>query len=254
MEPKISSSQYQFTTNENHQDFSSGRVLYGATGSSNFPVRLISEIFQRAKYLVEQQGVKGPYTIYDPFCGAGYSLTVLGFLHGNYIKNILASDVNKEMLEVAKKNLSLLTKEGLEARKKELQELFTNFNKPSHKEALSSITRLTKLLPKKPINTQVFIHNALQGNIPSQSLLSVDLVITDLPYGKLNQWEGAGKTVNPTQQFLDNLKSLIKPSTLVVISCNKKQEILHKGYTNLKSFKIGIRKILFLRSIITNDN
>lgn len=94
MQPQKSGGQYQFTKNDNFEDYSSGRVLYGATGATNFPVRLISEMFQRAKYYLESEVQKGPYFIYGPFCGAGYSLTILGLLHGVDIGSIYGSDIS----------------------------------------------------------------------------------------------------------------------------------------------------------------
>src|SRR2546421_6852423 len=50
------------------------RVLYGGPGSSAFPVRLASEIFQRCRSRLAHQGAPPPYTLYDPCCGEGYLL------------------------------------------------------------------------------------------------------------------------------------------------------------------------------------
>jgi 16S rRNA C1402 N4-methylase RsmH len=47
---------------------------------------------------------------YDCFCGGGYSLTVLDYLIQRSISKIIASDIDEKMLEIAKKNLSLLFK------------------------------------------------------------------------------------------------------------------------------------------------
>ena len=40
-------------------------------------------------------------------------LTVLGFLNQDTIEKIIGSDINIQLLEIAKKNLSLLSKEKL---------------------------------------------------------------------------------------------------------------------------------------------
>ena len=245
MEPKKQGGPYQFTTNQNHQDFSSGRVLYGATGSSNFPVRLASEIFLRAVHILKSQGNQGPYIIYDPFCGAGYSVTVLGFLHSSEIKTIFASD--EDMLGVAKKNLSLLTRKGLADRVEELGGLEAMFHKTSHRYALESSERLEGLLPQSEISVQTFQHNVLTDLFTEFDLSQVDLVITDLPYGKLNQWEGLEFGQNPAQEFLSNLRKGLKPLALLALSANKEQEIEYHGFTKAKAFKLGVRKILFLQ-------
>jgi 23S rRNA (guanine2535-N1)-methyltransferase len=117
-------SKYQYTvTKENYEDYSSGRVIYGATGATNFPVRLSSEVFQQCAHYLKTQGKAGPYKIYDPFCGVAYSLTVVGFLHGAEIESIAVSDSDSRLLEFARKNLSLLTAQGLSKRIEELKKI-----------------------------------------------------------------------------------------------------------------------------------
>lgn len=249
MQPKKVGGQYHFTKNDNYEDYSSGRVLYGVTGSTNFPVRLASEIFQRAKYFLTEQGFNSPYTICDPFCGAAYSLTVLGLLHGKEIKSIYASDSDRNILEVANKNLSLLTFKGLDARTKELNALFDSYQKSSHKEALKSVTKLAKHILNYEIPVQSYLYNILEETKPPFDLSSVDLIMTDIPYGKLTRWQGTKGNINPTQQFLDNIHNYISTKALVVISMNKKQEANYLGYSKIKSFQIGTRKVLFLQTL-----
>ncbi len=124
MKSKQNSSRKKYKFNpvkENYEDYSSGRVLYGAPKATNFPVRLASEIFLCCSEHLKKNGSSGPYTIYDPFCGSAYSLTVMGFFHGLKIKDIFASDVNNTILEFAQKNLSLLSEIGLQKRINELE-------------------------------------------------------------------------------------------------------------------------------------
>ncbi len=248
MQPRKVGGPYQFTKNDNYEDYSSGRVLYSATGATNFPVRLISEIFQRSKYYLKELGYIGPFSIYDPFCGAGYSLTVLGLLHSSDIKSLYASDVDDSILNIANKNLSLLNKQGLNKRTQELQSLFDTYHKDSHKEALESADKLSKHIIGKGINAYTSIHNALKKSKFPFDLSVIDLIITDIPYGKLTEWQNADDDVNPTQQFLNNVKSFISKKALIVLSMNKKQKVTYIGYSKVKSFQIGARKVLFLCS------
>ena len=238
-------SKYKFATEkENYEDYSSGRVLYSAPGATGFPVRLISEIFQRASARLENQGIKAPYSIYDPFCGAGYSLTVIALLYGSAIKNIIASDIGKEALVIANKNLSLLRQQGFANRVKELEHLKKIYNKISHKEALESARRLEKIIPNTEI--KVFEFNILSGqNLPLPKA-SIDLVITDLPYGKLTQWEGKDAETNPTQSFLNNIRPILKPKAIIVISADKKQKLLYEGFQKVETLKLGKRQVIFL--------
>ena len=53
---------YFFCPAGNYEDFASGRVIYGAKGIPNFPVRLIAEIFGRA---LKASGKKDRLYVYD---------------------------------------------------------------------------------------------------------------------------------------------------------------------------------------------
>ena len=66
--------EYKYCKNNNYEDFSSGRVLYGAKGIPNFPVRLLHEIYGYSKSYLEK---KEDIVIYDPCCGAAYALNSL---------------------------------------------------------------------------------------------------------------------------------------------------------------------------------
>ena len=97
--------EYRFTADRDWSDFSNGRVLRGRPGQPAFPVRLANEIFQLSAEACEKIGHVKPFTIYDPCCGGGYSLTVIGLLNAASVANVLASDVNETALEIAEKNL-----------------------------------------------------------------------------------------------------------------------------------------------------
>ena len=68
--------EYLYCKDDNFQDFASGRVLYGGKGIPNFPIRLLLEIYGRA---LERSNKKEDLVIYDPCCGGGYSLRILGY-------------------------------------------------------------------------------------------------------------------------------------------------------------------------------
>lgn len=55
--------------NKNYEDYASGRVFYSQKGTTSFPVRLASEIYQLCKSILIDQGVNRPYVLYDPCCG-----------------------------------------------------------------------------------------------------------------------------------------------------------------------------------------
>jgi len=242
---------YQHATNkENYEDYSSGRVLYGATGATNFPVRLSSEIFQQCANYLKSRGKSGPYKIYDPFCGVAYSLTVIGLLHSTEIKSIIASDSDSRILEFAEKNLSLLSTNGLNKRIKELTKFVLEYNKTSHKYALASALRLqSKVELSNQITVKCFKFNSISNKDFPQSLSGIDMIITDLPYGKLTHWEGSITDKNFTQRFLDNIKSKLNTTSVIAIVSNKKQPILYQGYKIIKTFTIIKRRITILEPL-----
>jgi len=102
--------QYQYAKERlDYSDLSSGRVFYSLPGHPAFPVRLSSEIFQHCMAIRETAyKVSKPCVLYDPCCGAGYSLSVLGYLHGEKIQQLIGSDVDEKAVAVAKQNLGLL--------------------------------------------------------------------------------------------------------------------------------------------------
>ena len=228
----------------NYEDYSSGRVLYGTPGATNFPVSLAGEIFQKCKEYLAKNGNLGSYTIYDPFCGVAYSLTVLGFLRGKNIKEIFASDVNKTILEFAHKNLSLLTTKGINNRITELKKFIDDYKKDSHREALESAEKLKLKTKNLSIKTKEFQFNILSDDDLPKQVSKIDIVVADVPYGKLANWSGLKNGINPIQASLDKIKNGLGEVSIVAIVLNKKQEISYKGYTKIKSFKSGKRKVV----------
>src|SRR5512142_1863099 len=110
--------QYKYAKEQlDYSDFASGRVFYSLPGHPAFPVRLASEIFQRC--LASREAIykdSHPCTLYDPCCGTAYHLSVLAYLHGECIREVIASDIDEKAVALAKRNLGLLSMEGLEGR------------------------------------------------------------------------------------------------------------------------------------------
>lgn len=231
---------------ENYGDFASGRVMYNQEGAAAFPVRLASEIFLRSKDYLERKGVKEPFIIYDPCCGGAYLLTTLGFLHGKCFSKIIGSDVDEGVLGLARRNLALLSLDGIEKRIRELENDIRKYNKESHKEALKSALTLKGILEEKDYSFSVecFQADALADRLPG---IDVDLIMTDLPYGNLTTWSGAyDNDDNSLGLFLDNMLDLLKPTSILTIISEKSQKIEHKGYNRIKHFTTGKRRISFL--------
>ena len=233
--------EYKYGKNENYEDFASGRVIYSDQGITNFPVRLAIEIFGRClSYIEKETGV----TVYDPCCGGAYLLTILGFNYNNVIHKIIGSDINETALQTADKNLGLLSTEGLSKRKKELEQLYQQYQKQSHKEALESISRFEAVSLENAIQVELFEQDCIKS---IEHTICPDIIITDVPYGELVEWENDGE--NNINLMMDRLYELCSKNTILAVCSNKKQKIANEKWKRLEKHNIGKRKFELFRKM-----
>lgn len=234
---------YKYCQNENFEDFASGRVIMHKSGFSNFPVRLAQEIYCRCLSYLKN---KNEICIYDPCCGGGYLLTSVGFLNFDSIKTIVCSDFDSSALELSKQNLDLLTIGGLNARLSQLQNLYDQFKKTSHLQAIESTEALMKLLIKyqNPPCTQIFHANILSKDALTNKAFKADIVLTDVPYGNLVSWQGNENAA--TSMLLDNLIPVLKPESVVAICSDKQQHISSDKFVRLEKRQLGKRRFELL--------
>jgi len=242
---------YAFATeNIDYSDYAGGRVIYSSPGAAAFPVRLASEIFQRAQRHLPARRL----ALYDPTCGGAYHLAALGFLHGNAIETLLASDADENILSLAGRNLGLLSAEGLAQREEEIAALYRDYGKQSHAEALRSAAVLHERLKRFPaIRTRLFQANALDTGALHQHLSgeTIDLVISDVPYGHLTGWilPGGSAEPNPLWHMLNALRPVLGAQSVVCIAADKSQKTAHEGFRRLERFQIGKRQVVILRPL-----
>ena len=243
---------------QDYSDFASGRVFYSVPGHPAFPVRLASEIFQHC--MAHRAGIyhdSSPCTLYDPCCGTAYHLSVLAYLHGNQIREIIASDIDEKAVALAKRNLGLVTVAGLDQRIDEIAKLYEQYHKDSHEEALASAqmlkNRIAALSQDHPLTTRVFQANAMdkEAIVKNIGTRSVDLIFTDVPYGQHSQWHitEPSQSVNPIESMLDTLLGVLSWSSVVAIVSDKRQKGSHPSYQRVEQFQIGKRRVAILRPI-----
>ncbi|NLJ96761.1 MAG: hypothetical protein GX321_06370 [Clostridiales bacterium] len=229
--------EYKYAKKENYEDFASGRVIYHVGGEPTFPVRLSLEIYERC---LSYSGKKTDITLYDCCCGGAYMLTILGLLKNNTISMIYGSDINQESIRLAQDNLSLLSKSGINKRRAELEDLYQKYNKTSHLEALQSIDRIEQLIDKE-VRTSIFNQNALEV---SELPFTPDIIITDVPYGNMVEWDQGNGGIN---QMMNALSSVCGSETIICVCMNKKQKIQTDLYQRLERQLIGKRKFEIYR-------
>lgn len=233
-----------------YENYASGRVLLNAQGTTAFPVRLASEIYQQGRAYLTSKGSTGGYTLYDPCCGGAHLLTSIGIQHGSDLNRIIGSDIDQRVVDIASCNLSMVNAEGMQARIAQLQEMVQAFGKASHQEAIDSAERLLALIEQRNhlIDVQCTAYDAI-GQSSSSDVLDklsgeVDFVFTDVPYGEIVQW--SGDSSDPIGMLLGNLVPRLAPISVVAIVADKKQSIDHPAYRRLKKLKVGKRQIVFL--------
>ena len=230
---------YRYVTErENYEDLASGRVLLSQPGAPSFPVRLASEIFQRCdEYLPDRR-----LALFDPCCGGGYLLTVLGFLHGERIDALYGADIVPDVVPLARRNLVLLTQAGLDARRQALTEMSAAYGKDSHAEAIASADRLRDALPQS-IDLGAWSADATQRCLPAAS---IDLLISDVPYGVEVTWQGQADA-DPIMALLDAQLPALKPGGIAAIISDKKQRAVHPAYDRRLHDTLGKRRITLLQ-------
>ena len=257
---------YRFATERrDYSDYSSGRVFYGAPGHPAFPVRLVSEIFQRCLAVRRTSGLANPVVLYDPCCGGAYHLSTLAYLHWHAIDAIMGSDIDANILSVAARNLGLLTVAGLERRKEEIETMLVQYGKSSHEAALESVLQFThqlhEMIQTHRVETHLFLADATNCQELSAKLAGqqVDVVISDIPYGQRSAWQMSGQmsapsstsSKSPVWQMLAALQPLLSTDSVVAIAADKGQQVVHEKYRRVERFRVGKRQIVLLQPTIT---
>jgi hypothetical protein len=249
--------QYKYEeVSQDYSDLASGRVFYSSPGYPAFPVRLASEIFQRclAHRTTIHQETKA-CTVYDPCCGTAYHLSVIAYLHGEHLREIIASDIDEKAVEFAKRNLGLLSVPGLDQRIEEILRMLDQYHKESHQEALRSAqvirNKIAAFSRDQPLMTKVFQANATDRLSMLQNIepKSVDIVFTDVPYGQHSQWVRSGnqESLNPMWAMLDALLGVLSASSILAIVSDKQQKVSHERYQRLEQFQVGKRRVVILK-------
>ena len=186
-----------------------------------------------------------PYRLYDPCCGGAYLLTCIGFLHGQEISHIYASDIDHKVISIAEKNLSLLTQEGLKKRIAQIESMYAEFGKESHYEALNSALRVKEILDKGDGRPEIrcFTADVTKARDLTGIVDSVNMVITDLPYGDIVTWSGQldeKQAVSPAGQYSSG-----SPAGLTGYWLPERRQIISEKYEGLSCLRLGRDRLPF---------
>jgi 23S rRNA (guanine2535-N1)-methyltransferase len=247
---------YKFATqSRNYSDLASGRVLYSLPGHPAFPIRLVSEIFRRCLAKRPTQGNSERQIVYDPCCGAAYHLSTLAYEHWHSLEEIIGSDIDHQAIDLAQRNLGLLTPEGLGRRIQELAEQYRQYGKESHQAALKSAEILHRQVVNRvryhPLRTRVFQASVFdwQALVAHLGDTRIDIVLTDVPYGQHSEWQDAriDPAESPVKAMLTAIRSVLHTGSIVAVVADKQQKVAHDYYVRVERFQIGKRQVILLK-------
>jgi hypothetical protein len=231
-------------------DLASGKVLFSRPGLTAFPVRLGNELFLRGVSLLEAAGRRPPYHVYDPTCGGGYLMAVLGLLNPHLIAKLSMSDISPEALSIAAKNANLLSAQGMSDRQAELAALAQVSERESHVAATASAARLHVWLDQQSSTlkqTNIFRADAtnpdgIRSHFPADP--SIDIGFADAPYELHSNWqtEQTGSAA-PEMKVLSAFAELSVP--VIILATRKGLKLTNPGYRRHVKLKNG-RRVLWI--------
>lgn len=205
---------YRFAPARSFEDLASGLVLRSAPGHPGFPVRLASELFQRA---LNHLGRTDDVVLWDPFCGSGQLVTSLALLHREAVLGVVASDIDPGAVALAARNLALTAPAGLAARREEVAILAQRHGRESHARAVAAADRLAQL-PGNPPEVRSGTADATDPQSLATLLGGIrpHVVVSDLPYGEQTGWGGTGADV-AAERALQAVSAVMAPGGVVVL-------------------------------------
>ncbi len=252
-------------------------VLVSAPGRPTLPVRLTLELLGRALSFAGPR----PVTVWDPCCGAGTTLAVLGLCRGSSLSGVVGTDIDPSPLDLARRNLALLDPGGLDARAAELEALAVRHGKPGYSDAAAAARRLTG----SPVPYEVAVTDVtdLAATVPVVERHRPQVVIADLPHGVQTRWSGAtiasgdvdggaagsssagsaaaaspaaassaaaagAGTGGAAVELVVALASVLDPDSVIALADRGRKPTLPPGTRALDRFRVGHRALAIVRA------
>lgn len=226
---------FDYAPNISYADVGSGHVLYSAPGCPAFPARLSIELFERARHAA---GVDRA-SVWDPMCGAGGIVTTLGLVCASSLNRIWATDYSEDAISLARRNLELVSSGGLADRADELRRIGAA---PSR---IASAERLAKRMKGLKIEIGTGVADVTdRAALFELGVGTIDIVITDLPYGDQTHWHSASNA--PFLAMLEALTDVLPPHSVMVFASTDRKAF-KAAPSAFRSFRHGHRTIKMYR-------
>ncbi|MDE7044806.1 MAG: hypothetical protein K2O97_07290 [Acetatifactor sp.] len=150
------------------------------------------------------------------------------------------------MILYAKKNAALLTDEGMDRRQAEIRQLFDEYGKSSHLEALHSCDKLRNMLAQD-MAAEIFRADSTKA-LPK---VMPDIIFTDVPYGNLVRWDNDEGLSDGEGHSLDSMLEqrwlIAHKKTILAVCMDKMQRISYDRWKRLERQNIGKRRFEILQ-------
>ena len=121
-----------------------------------------------------------------------------------------------------------------------MTELYRLYQKPSHADALESCKRFEQMVSRE-ISVSIFRADCTR-ELPA---IAPDIIITDVPYGNLVEWEG-GSPVS-IDDMAEQLHRIAHEDTILAICMDKSQKLSSNRWKRLEKNNVGKRRFEILR-------
>ena len=184
----------------NYHLFAHGRLFYRYFGSE--ACRFSPQAAYRLLSHLAAENAR-PTTLWDPFCGTGFILSVAGYFFPQSFPVLLGSDVQHEAVQCTARNLALFTdRAAFTARRRELE--MNMRPSPGHRLRWRGVTDyFDRLGAQLDFSTPsyrfaTFVADAATARRPEQDLT----IFADLPYGRSSTLVGAADYLSCLQPLL----------------------------------------------------
>lgn len=259
--------QYRYAPDRDDSDLASGRVLRSSPGYPAFPVRLGLELLHRARAQLPA-GAPAP-TLWDPCCGTAQLVTALAMRARRHLAGVVASDIDPDALELARRNLRLLTLDGLDERRRELSALADTHGKRSHLDAAEAAGRLHAELaaaggdvPVELAPLDALDPAAVRAAVAGWATVP-DIVLADVPHGRLTAWhatapdephaatdEAAAARIG---RLVTTLAAALPPTSVIVVVGRARRIHLPPATSARQRLRVGHRAAAILRAGDVHD-
>ena len=96
------------------------------------------------------------------------------------------------------------------------------------------------------IAADCFVFDIAAGARLPPAVNGVDMVLSDLPYGRSSSWQGAADSASAAEKLLAAVSPTLSPAAVVALVAGRQQPVSHPDFRRVESLTVGRRRITLL--------